>query len=40
MEFYVGALLLLLVGAGLLYLLIGFVLVPVYKLFKQNERLK
>lgn len=40
MESVIGALLLATLGASLAYLLIGFVIVPLYKLYRQNERLK
>jgi len=40
MESLFGALLLLLIGAGLGYLFIFFVLLPAYRLYKKNERLK
>ena len=39
MERLLG-ILLLLVGASLLYLLIGFVIIPVIKLLQENARLK
>jgi len=40
LEKLIGAFLLLLVGASLVYLLIGFVIIPVIKLFQENARLK
>lgn len=40
MERLLAIFLLLLVGASLLYLLVGFVIIPVIRLLQENARLK